>query len=68
MAESSSMYIVSGGGQTLEYPTREEAIEAAKKLSQEAHGEVTVADGMDHERLAYRRGKLEHYVLQQVSR
>ena len=55
------MYELSYADQVLTYNTRAEAIAAAKELSVEHHGGVTVQDEDQLERMVYQHGELMSY-------
>ena len=55
------MYLLQNGSETTEFPTRQDAITAAKALSVEARQIIVVTDEEQRERLAYQNGELESY-------
>jgi hypothetical protein len=55
------MYQLQSGTDVHEYPTRKEAIAAAKSLSVELKQVVYVIDPHQRERMAYQGGELESY-------
>ena len=55
-------YEVSYAGESHDCETREEAIELARELSQQNHGNVVVEDEDNVERMTYRNGALEQYL------
>ena len=55
------MYEVSVGESISEYPTRVEAIAAAKELSTEHRGTISIVDAGKRERMTYQAGELVSY-------
>ena len=55
-------YTVTIGSESQSFPTREEAVSAAKEQSRQHRGEVMVQDAAGAETLTYRNGELMSYL------
>ncbi len=55
------MYHVAVGLKTMEYPSRLEAIDAAKDFSKANQQTVVVKDAQEREHMSYYNGELENY-------
>ncbi len=55
------MFEVTYGTNLHEFPSRKEAIEAAKEISGEYRGMVNIADEKGRERMVYQAGELVSY-------
>lgn len=55
------MYELLIGEEVTNYETRAEAIVAAKEISSEKHGQITITDESRRERMLYQAGELVSY-------